>query len=149
MTVTNSIATGVTSFFTAIPFSSATWIVLAILAFFVWLFAKAQRDPNSRVDWEDLFITSETERVSPYKLGFMVGMIVSTWVVIKFADANMLTWDIFGGYLAYLLGGAGWAATLKSKENSQIVNAGGAVNGRPAFGNQTPADMGGVSRPID
>ncbi|TFG99973.1 hypothetical protein E4H12_00855 [Candidatus Thorarchaeota archaeon] len=114
-----------TAFFAAVPFSTATWFVLGILAFFVWLFTKAHRNANSAIDWEDLILDYDTiggvPRVSPYKVGYLIGLIVGTWVVIGFADGNLLTWDIFGGYLAYLLGGAGWATTMRSKENTAAI----------------------------
>lgn len=114
-----------------IPFSSATWIVLGILFFFVWLFTKAQRSPQSAFKWEHFFIESETNRASPYKLGYMIGLIVGTWVIISFADGDKLTWDIFGGYLAYLLGGAGWSAMMKTRENTTAINRGYI---RPSYG---------------
>lgn len=91
----------------AIPFTGATWIVLAMLAFFMWLFSKANHDPKSRISWEDLIVDSATERASPYKLGFLVGVIVSTWIAISFADSNRLTFDILGVYLTFLVGGVG------------------------------------------
>jgi hypothetical protein len=92
----------------AIPFSGATWFVLAILAFFVFLFVKADHDPTSPVSWEDLIVDSVTRRASPYKLGYLIGLIVGTWVVVYLTDKGTLSIDMFGGYLAYLLGGAGW-----------------------------------------
>jgi hypothetical protein len=101
--------------YNAIPFSAATWSVIATLLVFVWLFSKASRDPNSPVKWEHLIIDSQNDRASPYKLGFMLGMIVSTWIVVNFADKDKLTFDIFGMYLTYLLGGAGFNSFMKTK----------------------------------
>lgn len=121
----DSFLTAATSIFNAIPITGATWLVVGILAFFIWLFTKAQRNPTSAFDWEHFFIDSETNRASPYKLGYMIGIIVGTWVIISFADSDKLSWDIFGGYLMYLLGGAGWATTMKSKENTALIDANG------------------------
>lgn len=95
------------TFWAMIPFSLATWFVLLTLGFFVWLFAKASKNPLSLVDWEHLIIDSETNRASPYKVGYIVGIIVSTWIVITFADGGKLSFDILGTYLSFLLGGAG------------------------------------------
>jgi len=106
-----------------IPFSSSTWIVLFILMFFVWLFSVAQRNRDSNFNWEDFFVDDVSNRASPYKLGYMVGLVVGTWVIITFADAGTLTWDIFGGYLVYLLGGAGWVNTLQTKEHNATLSA--------------------------
>jgi hypothetical protein len=99
----------------AIPFSAPTWFLIGVMSFFVWLFSKAQRNPNSLVDWEDLILDHATNRTSPYKLGYVIGLVVGTWVIVKFADDSKLTWDIFGGYLAYLLGGAGWITMNQTK----------------------------------
>lgn len=100
----------------AIPFSSSTWIVMFVLGFFVWLFAKADGDKSSPLNWEHLMIDEETSRASPYKLGYLIGLIVSTWLVITMESTGALTFDIFGTYLTYLLGGAGWNSFVKSKQ---------------------------------
>jgi hypothetical protein len=89
------------------PFSFATWFVLLTLGFFIWLFAKASTDKKSLVNWEHLIVDSSTDRASPYKLGYIIGIIVSTWIVITFADGGKLSFDILGTYLSFLLGGAG------------------------------------------
>lgn len=93
--------------FAAIPFSGATWFVLLTLTFFVWLFARAQADEKNPVYWEHLIIDSHNNRASPYKVGYLVGIIVSTWIIIQFSDKDKLTFDILGTYLAFLVGGAG------------------------------------------
>lgn len=90
-----------------IPFSFATWFVIFVLGFFIWLFSKSSKNPSSMVQWEHMILDSRTNRTSPYKVGYLVGIIVSTWIVITFANANHLTFDIFGTYLTFLLGGAG------------------------------------------
>lgn len=101
--------------YTAIPFSAATWFVIGALAVFVWIFSKASRDPNSPIKWEHLIVDSQNDRASPYKLGFLLGMIVSTWIVVNFADKDKLSFDIFGMYLTYLLGGASFNSFMKTK----------------------------------
>lgn len=98
-----------------IPFSAATWSVIGTLFVFVWLFSKASRDPNSPIMWEHLIVDTQNDRASPYKLGYLLGMIVSTWIVVNFADRDKLTFDIFGLYLTYLLGGASWSSFMKTK----------------------------------
>ena len=95
------------SIYAAIPFSAPTWFVLFVLSFFVWLFAQANKDPKSPVQWEHLVIDASTDRASPYKLGYLVGLIVATWLVVYLVDKDKLGLDIFGAYLTYLLGGTG------------------------------------------
>lgn len=99
--------------FSLIPFSGATWFLLAIITFFVIIFVRANHDPNSPVAWEDLIIDTITKKASPYKLGYLIGLIVATWVVVAITDAGKLSIDIFGAYLTYLLGGAGWGIAKK------------------------------------
>lgn len=115
LTVVTKFVDVVEKLYSLIPFSSATWLVLGVLSFFIWLFAKADRDPKSAINWEDLFLDPDTIKVSPYKLGYMVGMIVGTWVVVNFADGHKLTWDILSGYFAYLVGASWAAASTKPK----------------------------------
>lgn len=117
--------------YTAIPFSAATWSVIMTLAVFLYLFGKASRDPKSPIRWEHLIVDSQNDRASPYKLGFMLGMIIGTWIVVNFADKDKLTFDIFGMYLTYLLGGASWSTFMKTKggesTGAQLTNAAGEV----------------------
>lgn len=116
------IMTGLTTFFAAIPFSAATWFVLATLIFFVWLFSKADKNTTSPVRWEHLIVDSNNDRASPYKVGYLVGLIVATWIVVALMDKDKLTFDIFGTYLTYLLGGAGVNSFVKKGEQSTTAS---------------------------
>ena len=100
-------------FFAALPFSTATWFVIGILGFSIWVFFKASKNPRSPVRWEHMIIDSANNRTSPYKLGYLVGVIVSTWVVITILDTGNLGLDILGAYLTFLVGGAGFTEWLK------------------------------------
>ena len=114
-----TIVNSVTSFFEALPFSGATWFVLATLAFFVWLFVKADSKPGSPVQWEHLIIDSNNDRTSPYKVGYLVGLIVGTWIILTLTDGGELDFDMFGVYLTYLLGGAGVNSFVKRGERNR------------------------------
>jgi len=111
-----TILTRISSVFAAIPFSGATWFTIGTLVFFTWVFAKASRDPLNPIKWEHLIIDSQNNRASPYKLGYIIGVIVSTWIVIRFADRQTLNFDILGMYLTYLVTGAGVNSFVKAKE---------------------------------
>lgn len=119
------IFSGISRFFSAIPFTSATWFVLMTLAFFVWLFARGSKDDKSPILWEHLVIDSQNDRASPYKLGYLIGLIVATWIVVSFSDRDKLTYDIFGMYLTYLLGGASVNTFVKAKEATTPVKVSG------------------------
>lgn len=108
----------VTTFFASIPFSAATWFVLATLLFFVWVFSKADKSAASPVRWEHLIVDSNNDRASPYKVGYLVGLIVATWIVVTLMDRDKLTFDMFGTYLTYLLGGAGVNSFVKKGEST-------------------------------
>lgn len=139
LSLVSSLGAVIKALWVAVPFSSATWVVLAVLGFFVWLFRKAHNDPNSPIEWEHLIISSETNRADPYKLGYLVGLIVASWIVIRFMDGDKLTWDIFGGYLMYLLGGAGVATWKSTAENKASIVATGTRPGlAPSVPTPTP-----------
>jgi len=44
-----------------------------------------------------------------------VGVIISTWTILDMEDHKILTPEMFGIYLTYLLGGASWSAWIKTK----------------------------------
>lgn len=108
----------VVGLFSLLHISFATWFVVAILGFFVFLFARASGDPKSQIDWEDLIVDSRIGKASPYKLGYLIGVIVSTWIVISFADVGKLSFDILGTYLTFLLGGAGVNLLVKRSDDN-------------------------------
>ncbi len=102
--------------------SAATWMIIAIVVGVVWLFSKANNDPASPIRWEDLIITSTTNKASPYKVGYMIGVIVSTWVIVQYAIGYKLTIDLFATYLMFLIGGIGWISFINGKYNTYMGN---------------------------
>lgn len=54
-------------------------------------------------------------------MGYLIGVIVSTWIVIRFADREVLNFDILGMYLTYLVTGAAVNSFVTSRRPSQNV----------------------------
>lgn len=100
-------------------FTGPAWILVLTLTLIIVMFAKASRNPTSKIDWEQLFIDTHTDKTSPYRVGYLVGMIVGTWVTLVYADRGNLPFDLFGMYLAYLLGGSTLTAYLQKKQSSE------------------------------
>lgn len=89
--------------------------VLLTFAFFVYIFYRAHKNPDSELDYTDLFLDTTTRKVNPYKLGFLVGIFIGAWVVVVQSDNSTLTAEIFAVYLTYLLGGAGIKSFITKK----------------------------------
>lgn len=114
-----TIIANITTLGQLLPFTGASWFTIGTLFFFVILFRSANNNPANPVRWEHLIIDSQNNRASPYKVGYLVGVIVATWVVIRFADTQALNYDIFGLYLTYLVTGAGVNLFIKSRDGVQ------------------------------
>ena len=131
----NAVLEFLRSLIAAIPFGGASWFVILTLGFFVWLFSKGNKNPKSSISWEDLFLSEKQTHVNglegwryqadPYKIGYLVGCIVGTWIMVQQADSNKLGFDMFGDYLLFLLGGAGMSNYFKRSDQAsdQVVTA--------------------------
>lgn len=126
-----------TNIINAIPFKNTTWLMIIMLVFFLWIFGKAHKNPASYLEWEDLIIDAETQRASPYRLGFLLGMMVSTWYVITSADRGTLSTESLLSYLGFLLGGSSWSQFMKTK-GSDISNQPKGLNNP---GDDLPSDL--------
>lgn len=131
------ITTKIGAFFTMLPFTGATWFVLATLGFFIWLFARASKNPRSMVNWEDLIVDSNNNRASPYKVGYLIGVIVATWLIVTINDTQTLTFDMLGMYLTFLATGAGINTFSKAKSSGDTTITSSTVIQAPAPGPNT------------
>jgi hypothetical protein len=112
----------VKSFLTLFPFTGASWFVIFGLIVLTLIFYVEHRDPKSTVRFEHLICDSTNNRASPYKLGYLIGVAVSTWMIITMSDKGTLTFDMLSVYLMYLLGGAGWNSFVKNKNGSDSAD---------------------------
>lgn len=103
------------NFFAESTFSASIFFLLAVFAFFIYVFVKADKDPNSELEYEDLFLDTATRKTNPYKLGFLVGIFIGGWVIVVQSDNGTLTSELFLIYLTYLLGGAGIKSFIAKK----------------------------------
>lgn len=117
----DSVLSAVERIIGVLPFSGATWIVVALITFVIVIISKA--DTEGSIVWEDLIVDQEQDSISPYKLGFLIGIIVSTWIVIDAADKGALQESVLMLYMSYLLGGAGWSEFI-NKRHQQIQRRG-------------------------
>lgn len=72
------------------------------LLLIVWMiieFIKAQRDPKSPIDLNDLFIDS-SGKLGGSKMRLNMAFIVTTWVLIYYTLQGQLSEWLFGAYLA-------------------------------------------------
>ena len=96
-------------------------ILLTFLLIFTVLFGIESHNPKSHVDWLDLIIDPGTKKISITKMGQMVGVAGSTWVIITLSqikEAYTMFPMIFPMWLAFLGGTWSYDKWLKSKQSA-------------------------------
>jgi hypothetical protein len=92
-------------------------IILGLLAVLAGvLFYKLMARPNELI-WEDLVATNG--RLNAYKCGYLVGLVISSWAVIKTTYMGDLDAGVFGVYLAFLGGVPVAAGAIGSRKDSR------------------------------
>lgn len=87
-------------------------IVLMFISFIV-MFWKAQA--NNKLNWIDLIRKPGSSVISLTKLIQLLGAMVATWIMVKLAMADKMTWDIFAIYLAYAGSIEGYSKFITAK----------------------------------
>lgn len=91
------------------------FLLLILFTLALWLYFHVKRDITaSPID----LITNPDGRLSAAKIGQFIGMIVSTWVVVKMTGQQTLTFDIFAIYLTYIAATDGFTKFLRFKTMS-------------------------------
>src|ERR1035437_11018088 len=79
-----------------------------ILLLLLWSFYKAQRDPANNFNLFDLIM--ENGRVSRIGFAYLVGLLVTSWVLVRMAQNEQRSLDVvFSAYLA------AWVAPIVAK----------------------------------
>ncbi len=102
-----------------------------LLLFFIFTFAivfwRASKNPSSPVDWADIIVDAKTGKASNTKLGHFWGVVLSSWVIMYFAQkveasqiAAMFPW-VFGTWLTFLVTSTGIKQFIGSKDKTEII----------------------------
>lgn len=110
----DSFFTWVSGTFSGLSLSSQMLFLFVVAVCLAYLAFKASHREENALDWVD-FITDQNGKLSASKLSQMIGLIISSWVVVVLADKGSISFDIFGLYLAFAAGTAGWSSYLKAK----------------------------------
>ena len=98
--------------------------LFSILVFIICATALARTLHNAHKsktnDWSDLLTQNGPDnKVSLTKVMQLVGLFISSWVIIHLTIFGKITYDIFGMYLAYVGGSEGFSKYLKAKHGAQ------------------------------
>lgn len=96
----------------------ATYSLLALLVVLAAWLVFHLRKPETRATPLDLITTPDTGRLSAAKVGQLVGLIVSTWVIITLTTKDSLSLDLFLCYLTYVAGVDLFGKFLRWKSSS-------------------------------
>jgi hypothetical protein len=88
-----------TEFFATINTYIDLIVLLGGAAVFAYLMVYWHLDKKTRFDVRDLIIDSATKELSLYKVGQLVALIISTWILIYETRAGKLTEWLFGSYM--------------------------------------------------
>jgi hypothetical protein len=82
-------------------------ILVAFLVIFGFVFAHASMNKKSKLDWLDMLLDSDTQKLSLSKLGNFMGIALSSWMMIYFVQvpaAYGMFPSLFMAWLAFLGG---------------------------------------------
>lgn len=103
------------SHFSGMRLSSQMAFLICLSAVVGYLVFKASHREENAIDWVDFITDPRNGNLSLSKLGHLTGIVISSWVIVSMSDDGKMTFDIFGLYLAFAGGTAGWSSYLKAK----------------------------------
>jgi hypothetical protein len=112
--------------------STRTFWLFLVVFIVLWAFWRAQS--RGELKWTDMITAPGTNKLSISKVGQAIGIVISSWAIIIMTDNNKLSSEIFGVWLAFLLGGAGWSSYLKSRNTRSRPDEYGGYGGYGGHG---------------
>lgn len=87
-------------------------IILMLISFIV-MFWRAQA--TNHIDWTDMIRKPGQKGISLTKVIQLIGAFVATWIMVKLAVTDKITWDLFAIYLAYVGSVEGFSKFISAK----------------------------------
>lgn len=113
--------------------------LLLVFAFLVYIFVRANL--RGQLDFRDLIVRTNSNKVSLTKILQMVGGIVATWVVVKTTmSPEGLSWELFTAYLAYVGSVDAYSKYVSTRYEGPNSNSSGGYGGYGGYshGRQSP-----------
>jgi hypothetical protein len=90
-----------------------SFVILIMLVSFIVMFWRASI--QGRINWVDLIRKPGGKTVSLTKLIQLLGAMVATWIMVKMAMSDKITWDLLATYLAYVGSVEGYSKFVSAK----------------------------------
>ena len=95
-----------------------SFVIVMMFVSFIFMFWRAQA--KSHLNWIDLIRKPGSNTISLTKLIQLVGAMIATWIMVKMAMSDKITWDIFAIYLAYVGSVEGFSKFVTAKYGNQL-----------------------------
>ena len=98
-----------------------SFVIISMFLSFIVMFWRAQA--TSKINWIDLIRKPGSQVISLTKLIQLLGAMVATWIMVKMAMADKITWDLLATYLAYVGSVEGYSKFVSAKYGSSQPKA--------------------------
>jgi hypothetical protein len=76
-----------------------TWLLIITVMVLLVVVIRWHLDPRTRFDLRDMMVSSQSKEVSVYKVGQLIALLVSTWVIVYETREKRLTEWLFTAYM--------------------------------------------------
>ena len=87
--------------------------IIMMFVSFIVMFWRAQ--VKNDLNWIDLIRKPGAHEISLTKLIQLLGAMVATWIMVKMAFSDKMTWDLLATYLAYVGSVEGYSKFVSAK----------------------------------
>ena len=93
-----------------------SFVMVSMFLSFIVMFWRAQG--QSKLNWIDLIRKPGSSVISLTKLIQLLGAMVATWIMVKMAMSDKISWDLLATYLAYVGSVEGYSKFVSAKYGS-------------------------------
>ena len=90
-----------------------SFVIISMFLSFIVMFWRAQA--MSKLNWIDFIRKPGSQVISLTKLIQLLGAMVATWIMVKMAMSDKITWDLLATYLAYVGSVEGYSKVVSAK----------------------------------